>query len=109
MAHDRSALWLTGQDESVGVNQCALIDKVLTRYSCEFTDDGRSSAAEIRFETTAYLRQKDGEQGSVAQDEDWTRLRKLAEGNPDEENVGPFGVGEWKHIFGQHVGGHTLD
>jgi len=29
--------WLTGHDESVEVNQRALIDKVLARYSGEFT------------------------------------------------------------------------
>ena len=29
------------------------------------SDDARSSAVEIRFETAAYLRRKDGEQGNV--------------------------------------------
>ncbi|KAF8128969.1 hypothetical protein EV363DRAFT_1220883 [Boletus edulis] len=126
MAHDRNALWLTGQDESVEVNQRALIDKVLARYSGEFTvfrellqnsDDARASAVEIHFETAAYLRRKEGEQGNIDipslpnlrstyvtqwtfrnngitfRDEDWTRLRKIAEGNPDEEKIGAFGVG----------------
>ncbi|KAG9310114.1 hypothetical protein JVU11DRAFT_9726 [Chiua virens] len=126
MAHDRNALWLTGQDESVEVNQRALIDKVLARYSGEFTvfrellqnsDDARSTAVKIRFETAAYLRRKDDEQrntdvhplpnlktthvaqymfqnnGITFRDEDWTRLRKIAEGNPDEEKIGAFGVG----------------
>ena len=77
--------------ESVEVNQRALIDKVLARYSGEFTgerswdrsffnlilltsvfrellqnsDDARSSAVEIRFETAAYLRRKDSEQGNL--------------------------------------------
>ncbi|KAH0825764.1 hypothetical protein J3R83DRAFT_8923 [Lanmaoa asiatica] len=126
MAHDRNALWLTGQDESVEVNQRALIDKVLARYSGEFTvfrellqnsDDAWSSAVEICFETDAYLRRKDGKHGNIGvpslpslksahvaqwtfrnngitfRDEDWTRLRKIAEGNPDEEKIGAFGVG----------------
>ncbi|KAG8215924.1 hypothetical protein J3R82DRAFT_7898 [Butyriboletus roseoflavus] len=126
MAHDRNALWLTGQDESVEVNQRALIDKVLARYSGEFTvfrellqnsDDARSSAVEIHFETDAYLHRKDGGPGNIDvpslpnlksthvvqwmfrnngitfRDEDWTRLRKIAEGNPDEEKIGAFGVG----------------
>lgn len=34
---DRDALWKSGRDESVEVNQRALIDKVLARYSGEFT------------------------------------------------------------------------
>ncbi|KAL4076679.1 hypothetical protein V8B97DRAFT_2021990 [Scleroderma yunnanense] len=125
MSHDREALWSTGHDESVEVNQRALIDKVLARYSGEFTvfrellqnsDDARSSAAEIRFETASYLRRReeDSRNNTVAlpdlittpvsqwtfrnngitfRDEDWSRLRKIAEGNPDEEKIGAFGVG----------------
>ncbi|KAG6335719.1 hypothetical protein ID866_3377 [Astraeus odoratus] len=126
MPHDREALWNTGHDESVEVNQRALIDKVLARYSGEFTvfrellqnsDDAGSSAAEIRFETASYLRRKEGgvgndnphtlpdlktalvtqwtfrNDGIAFRDEDWSRLRKIAEGNPDEEKIGAFGVG----------------
>ena len=33
----RSALWESGRDETVEVNQRALIDKVLARYSGEYT------------------------------------------------------------------------
>ncbi|KAH0826445.1 hypothetical protein J3R83DRAFT_5431 [Lanmaoa asiatica] len=83
------------------------------------SDDARSSAVEIcYYETAAYLRWKDDEQQSnvilplpslktmhVAQwtfqnngitfrDEDWTYLRKIAEGSPDEEKIGVFGVGK---------------
>ena len=36
---DRSALWESGRDETVEVNQRALIDKVLARYSGEFTGE----------------------------------------------------------------------
>ncbi|KAG2126877.1 uncharacterized protein EDB93DRAFT_1257371 [Suillus bovinus] len=128
MAHDRDALWASGYDETVEVNQRALIDKVLARYSGEFTvfrellqnsDDAQSSAVEIYFETEEYLRQKNSEDamqpedsagfpdlkatpisqwtfrnnGFVFRDEDWNRLRKIAEGNPDEEKIGAFGVG----------------
>lgn len=124
MSHDREALWNTGHDESVEVNQRALIDKVLARYSGEFTvfrellqnsDDARSSAVEIRFETEQYIRRdrNGGDEpqalpdlktapvvqwtfrnnGIIFRDEDWSRLRKIAEGNPDEEKIGAFGVG----------------
>jgi hypothetical protein len=74
--------WNSGHDESVEVNQRALIDKVLARYSGEFTgvfrlssaeadgliasvlvfrellqnsDDASSKAVEIRFETKRYI------------------------------------------------------
>lgn len=128
MAHDRDALWASGYDETVEVNQRALIDKVLARYSGEFTvfrellqnsDDAQSSAVEIHFETEEYLRRKNSKDvmqpedgvgfpdlkctpvsqwtfrnnGIVFRDEDWNRLRKIAEGNPDEEKIGAFGVG----------------
>lgn len=128
MAHDRDALWASGYDETVEVNQRALIDKVLARYSGEFTvfrellqnsDDAQSSAVEIHFETEEYLRRKNNKNamqpgdsegfpdlkttlvsqwtfrnnGIVFRDEDWNRLRKIAEGNPDEEKIGAFGVG----------------
>ncbi|TFK45667.1 hypothetical protein OE88DRAFT_1668942 [Heliocybe sulcata] len=136
MAHLREALWESGHDESVEVNQRALIDKVLARYSGEFTvfrellqnsDDAGSSAVEIHFETLAYTKRKtdDGESegdanasllpsgkqdlpdlktvqvhqwvfknnGQAFREEDWSRLKKIAEGNPDEEKIGAFGVG----------------
>ncbi|KAG2339109.1 hypothetical protein BDR05DRAFT_1062316 [Suillus weaverae] len=128
MAHDRDALWASGYDETVEVNQRALIDKVLARYSGEFTvfrellqnsDDAQSSAVEIHFETEVHLRRKNSKDamqpeasvgfpdlkatpvsqwtfrnnGIVFRDEDWNRLRKIAEGNPDEEKIGAFGVG----------------
>ncbi|KAG9042649.1 hypothetical protein FS837_010600 [Tulasnella sp. UAMH 9824] len=31
--------------------------------------------------------------GSLFREEDWNRLKKIAEGNPDEEKIGAFGVG----------------
>ncbi|EIN13823.1 hypothetical protein PUNSTDRAFT_117488 [Punctularia strigosozonata HHB-11173 SS5] len=135
MTSSRDALWASGHDESVEVNQRALIDKVLARYSGEFTvfrellqnsDDAKARSVEIRFETKQYLDRKERKNGTaevvdadthseaeklpdlktiavhrwsfrnngiVFRDEDWTRLKKIAEGNPDEEKIGAFGVG----------------
>ncbi|KAI0060543.1 hypothetical protein BV25DRAFT_1908367 [Artomyces pyxidatus] len=132
---NRDALWESGHDETVEVNQRALIDKVLARYSGEFTvfrellqnsDDAGARSVEIRFETESYLaRQKQtpgpydaslesiGQRkevlpdlktavvhqwsfrnnGMIFRNEDWSRLKKIAEGNPDEEKIGAFGVG----------------
>ncbi|CAL1709408.1 unnamed protein product [Somion occarium] len=130
MTH-REALWESGHDESVEVNQRALIDKVLARYSGEFTvfrellqnsSDSGSKRVEIHFKTKSYLDRKTDEadantqgseenwrlpdlkttlihqwtfknDGMLFRDEDWSRLKKIAEGNPDEEKIGAFGVG----------------
>lgn len=125
----KDAVWASGHDESVEVNQRALIDKILARYSGEFTvfrellqnsDDAHATAVEIRFETQAFLDKKDvsslisqehssdtlpdlrtvvvhqwsfKNNGIQFRDEDWNRLKKIAEGNPTEENIGAFGVG----------------
>lgn len=108
------------------VDTRALIDKVLARYSGEFTvfrellqnsDDAGCDAAEIRFETAAFLRLNPGaamkagppilpdlEMTDVSQwtfrnhgkpftKQDWDRLPKIASGNPDPQKVGAFGVG----------------
>jgi len=134
MRDARDALWESGHDESVEVNQRALIDKVLARYSEEFTvfrellqnsDDASANAVEIHFDTEIYAqhtKEKAGDpeasnnnalaltrlpdlkttvihrwtfknDGIVFRDEDWNRLKKIAEGNPDEEKIGAFGVG----------------
>jgi hypothetical protein len=37
MSYAKNSLWASGHDETVEVNQRALIDKVLARYSGEFT------------------------------------------------------------------------
>ncbi|THU91523.1 hypothetical protein K435DRAFT_759191 [Dendrothele bispora CBS 962.96] len=126
----RDALWASGHDESVEVNQRALIDKVLARYSGEFTvfrellqnsDDAQSKSVEIRFETKQHIEARSSSSlqtdidsagrslpdlkttnvhqwtfknnGIVFRNEDWSRLKKIAEGNPDEEKIGAFGVG----------------
>lgn len=66
--------WESGHDETVEVNQRALIDKVLARYSGEFTvfrellqnsDDAQSKAVEIRFETQEYLDKNGGDAASL--------------------------------------------
>ncbi|KAK0195282.1 hypothetical protein F5146DRAFT_1100835 [Armillaria mellea] len=127
MAGTRDALWATGHDESVEVNQRALIDKVLARYSGEFTvfrellqnsDDAQATAVEIHFQSKHFLDNSSSisnrsssdiplpdlstalvhqwtfkNNGIVFRDEDWSRLKKIAEGNPDEEKIGAFGVG----------------
>ena len=115
-----------GSDEAVTVNTRALIDKVLARYSGEWTTlreliqnaaDASAKTVSIRFETSpsasvpvpqdtdtsAQLRhvinhhslkstiiENDGE---AFRDTDWARLKKIAEGNPDETKIGAFGVG----------------
>ncbi|KAI6097702.1 hypothetical protein EDD16DRAFT_1902480 [Pisolithus croceorrhizus] len=110
----------------VTVDTRALIDKVLARYSGEFTvfrellqnsDDAGCDAAEIRFETAAFLSLKPGaamkasspmlpdlkttnverwtfkNHGKPFTKDDWDRLPKIALGNPHPQKVGAFGVG----------------
>ena len=115
-----------GNDEAVTVNTRALIDKVLARYSGEWTTlrellqnaaDAAASKVIIRFETlpspsmpvpqssdpSARLKhvllhhtlkstivENNGEAFKAT---DWARLKKIAEGNPDETKIGAFGVG----------------
>ncbi|KAF8497462.1 hypothetical protein F5888DRAFT_1829389 [Russula emetica] len=129
MASSKEALWAAGHDEAVEVNQRALIDKILARYSGEFTvfrellqnsDDAEARSVEIRFETVEYLSREKGDEpqsdeseqedlpdlktaqvhrwtfknnGMPFREEDWNRLKKIADGNPDEEKIGAFGVG----------------
>lgn len=110
----------------VTIDTRALIDKVLARYSGEFSvfrellqnsDDAGCDAAEIHFETAAFLGRSpeatmdsgqhvlsDLETTDVAQwtfknhgqpfaERDWHRLPRIALGNPDPRKVGAFGVG----------------
>lgn len=122
---------LEWHDLAVEVNQRALIDKILARYSGENTvyrgkwhqfrtfrkrkaefgvtellqnaEDANATSVEIRFTSTA-LKSSDKldlatqltksitvrNNGDVFSETDWTRLRKIAEGNPDESKVGAF-------------------
>lgn len=112
--------------EAVTVNTRALIDKVLARYSGEWTTlrellqnaaDASASKVIVRFETlpspTVPVPQSSEpsaslkhvlvhhtlksmiveNNGAAFQDPDWNRLKKIAEGNPDETKIGAFGVG----------------
>ncbi|KAI9598971.1 hypothetical protein BDF19DRAFT_410365 [Syncephalis fuscata] len=101
----------TGVEEKVEVNQRHLIDKILARYSAKYTvfrellqnaNDAGAQCVEIHFEGV----EKSGlfgkehcnrvqvrNNGRVFATEDWHRLKKIAEGNPDEQKIGFFGVG----------------
>ncbi|KAJ3334211.1 hypothetical protein HDU76_006583 [Blyttiomyces sp. JEL0837] len=110
-------------EEKVEVNQRHLIDKILARYSAENTifrellqnsNDAGASAVEIHFKTgptpqksnqffanTFFFKKSTPNVTSILYknngrpflNEDWNRLRKIAEGNPDEQKIGFFGVG----------------
>lgn len=113
-------------EEAVTVNTRALIDKVLARYSGEWTvlrellqnaADASATEVTIKFETipsaTVPL-PSDASPSSLLQhtlqhhtlkrlvvtnngipfsENDWNRLKRIAEGNPDETKIGAFGVG----------------
>jgi hypothetical protein len=123
----RAAALKDGDDEeAVTVNTRALIDKVLARYSGEWTTlreliqnaaDAQASSVTIKFETLPLtqvpipsstnqsevlkhvllhhtlrrlLVTNNGQPFGV---NDWARLKRIAEGNPDETKIGAFGVG----------------
>ncbi|KAG0222294.1 hypothetical protein B0O80DRAFT_113406 [Mortierella sp. GBAus27b] len=109
------ALSYIGGEERVEVNQRHLIDKILARYSAEYvvyrelmqnSDDACSKGVEIVFETASpnsaetapnlnakITRVLFKNNGMDFRPEDWNRLKKIAEGNPDESKIGAFGVG----------------
>jgi Protein of unknown function (DUF3684) len=113
-------------EEAVTVNTRALIDKVLARYSGEWTvlrellqnaADAGATKVSIKFETlpsaTVPLPQTPNgsdllkhlvtnhtlkrllvtNNGQTFHENDWSRLKRIAEGNPDESKIGAFGVG----------------
>ena len=113
-------------EEAVTVNTRALIDKVLARYSGEWTvlrellqnaADAAATKVEVKFESipsptvsvphdaSASNLLKHAVQnhtvkrlvvtnnGQVFNENDWSRLKRIAEGNPDETKIGAFGVG----------------
>ncbi|KAI9250278.1 hypothetical protein BY458DRAFT_559759 [Sporodiniella umbellata] len=103
-----------GVEEKVEVNQRHLIDKILARYSAEYVlyrelmqnaDDASSSAVHISFHTSSPDHNKAPNMsskcnkiifknnGMAFRNEDWVRLKRIAEGNPDEQKIGAFGVG----------------
>ena len=116
----------SGNDEAVTVNTRALIDKVLARYSGEWTTlrellqnaaDASAKKVTVRLQTLPSatvpvpqtldssvrlrhvvlhhtLKSTIVENDGVPfQGTDWSRLKKIAEGNPDETKIGAFGVG----------------
>lgn len=113
-------------EEAVTVNTRALIDKVLARYSGEWTvirellqnaADAGATKVTIKIETlpstTVPLPQPASgsdllkhtvthhtvrrllvtNNGQPFNANDWSRLKRIAEGNPDETKIGAFGVG----------------
>lgn len=105
------------KEDAVSVNQRALIDKILARYASENTilrellqnaDDARATEVEIHYQTleSAFPRHRLEElpktkckrlvvknDGDIFTNDDWNRLKRIAEGNPDESKIGAFGVG----------------
>ncbi|KAI2633869.1 hypothetical protein GGS21DRAFT_116740 [Xylaria nigripes] len=123
----RAAALKEGEDEeAVTVDTRALIDKVLARYSGEWTTlreliqnaaDAQATTVKIKWETLpstnvplptttdrseilkhiiahhtlrCLIVQNDGQPFTKT---DWGRLKRIAEGNPDETKIGAFGVG----------------
>ncbi|EAQ86008.1 hypothetical protein CHGG_07261 [Chaetomium globosum CBS 148.51] len=118
---------MSGEDEeAVTVDTRALIDKVLARYSGEWTTlreliqnaaDAQATTVKVRWETLpstqvplpATTNQSElikhaithhtlrrlvvENNGQPFTKTDWARLKKIAEGNPDETKIGAFGVG----------------
>lgn len=121
------AATLSGEDEeAVTVDTRALIDKVLARYSGEWTTlreliqnaaDAQATTVKVKWETLpsthvplpATTNQSElikhaishhtlrrlvvQNNGQPFTKTDWARLKKIAEGNPDETKIGAFGVG----------------
>ncbi|RCI16057.1 hypothetical protein L249_2073 [Ophiocordyceps polyrhachis-furcata BCC 54312] len=123
----RAAALRSGEEEeAVTVDTRALIDKVLARYSGEWTTlreliqnaaDAQATTVTVRWETLPSTQvplpstpnrsellkhavahhtlrrlvvQNDGQPFTKT---DWGRLKRIAEGNPDETKIGAFGVG----------------
>lgn len=123
----RAAALRDGEDEeAVTVDTRALIDKVLARYSGEWTTlreliqnaaDAQATTVMVKYETLPSTQvplpnttnrsellkhvvshhtarrlvvQNDGQPFTKT---DWGRLKRIAEGNPDETKIGAFGVG----------------
>ncbi|KAK3328503.1 hypothetical protein B0T19DRAFT_356769 [Cercophora scortea] len=123
----RAAALKDGEDEeAVTVDTRALIDKVLARYSGEWTTlreliqnaaDAQATTVKIKWETLPSTQvalppttsqsenlkhvlthhtlrrlvvQNNGQPFTTT---DWGRLKRIAEGNPDETKIGAFGVG----------------
>jgi len=121
-----AALHGSEDEEAVTVDTRALIDKVLARYSGEWTTlreliqnaaDAQATKVMVKFETLpstrvplpsnpsrsellkhtishhALRRLVVTNDGQPFTKTDWARLKRIAEGNPDETKIGAFGVG----------------
>jgi Protein of unknown function (DUF3684) len=92
----------------VEVNQRALIDKILARYATanaiyreliQNSNDASATIAEIHISTSdtsqmvTHVMYRNN--GTPFQTEDWNRLIKIAEGNPNPNKIGAFGVGAY--------------
>ena len=104
----RSTVDTSGVDQRVEVNQRALIDKILARYASagavyrellQNSNDAEATASEIYFtkdnnnNMVTEVRYRNN--GMPFRPQDWSRLQKIAEGNPDVAKVGAFGVGAY--------------
>lgn len=97
----------TGADSRVEVNQRALIDKILARYASanavyrellQNSNDANAKQGEIYFtvdEGNVVEQVMYRNDGMPFRPQDWSRLKKIAEGNPDPRKVGAFGVGAY--------------
>lgn len=105
---------IDAKEERVDVNQRHLIDKILARYSAEHTiyrelfqnsNDAGAASVSIEFISKkvessfiSLFTQRKAEaviyknNGKPFSQEDFNRLRKIAEGNPDETKIGFFGI-----------------
>jgi Protein of unknown function (DUF3684) len=109
--------------QRVEVNQRALIDKILARYATasavyrellQNSNDAGATMAEIHYTTTTTTTNTTSttsttttahsnsvsqvvyrNNGAIFAPTDWHRLQKIAEGNPDVNKVGAFGVGAY--------------
>ena len=95
-----------GEESRVEVNQRALIDKILARYASQNavyrellqnSNDADAQQAEIHFETEQQVVTQVvyKNNGMPFRPQDWSRLKKIAEGNPDVSKIGAFGVGAY--------------
>lgn len=121
----RATVDASTSEERVEVNQRALIDKILARYASvgavyrellQNSNDAEATIAEIYFTTsttneTTITTESGGAGGGNSKPlvtsvkyqnngipfrpQDWARLKKIAEGNPDEKKIGAFGVGAY--------------
>jgi hypothetical protein len=103
----RASVNKSGGEERVEVNQRALIDKILARYASagavyrellQNSNDANATVSEIYFttsESNIVISVQYRNNGMPFRHQDWSRLKKIAEGNPDESKIGAFGVGAY--------------